>query len=1055
MKKTLTYLAATLASAYATIATAQPITFNLDIGSAAQVYKGLAIAPDPANGTNWNSMDPSSSGPAVTKSNLVNSVGTVFPGVNVTMFAAGNSMHFFDTTGATAPNPVALMRDYSFFRTYTVTVSGLEAGNYEMYFYGHGDQQNQQGVLRIAAPYGAYTNQTCNCANGRDIFAGGLDVAYLHPTNLTVGADGKLVFTVVNYMNGFQLRPMQEEGPAFVVTGTDGCSDVGVTPGLTGSVTTNDYMLYLNGAYVGPTLAGTGAALSFGLQNALGTYTIVATNSATSTSGLMYGNVRVYAPGVTINTQPASAAVVSNLPASFTVVASGDTLTYQWYKNGAAVSNGGTISGAQTPTLSISAVQPADAGNYTVVVQNPCSGAGVTSAPPATLTVTAPRNLIWVGGVVGSDWNLTDQEFTFLGSPTAFGQGDNVTFNDSSSVQSVTISNNLTPTLVTVAGTKAYSLSGPNKLTGVSALTHSSSGTLSILNVNDATGSTTVASGSTLQLGDGASGANNGNLGGTITISSGATNFYNYAGSGSLQINLGHSWAGSGTIECSTVNGSIINTPQNANSSGFNGTININGFTTLHPSGVGGGVNMLGFGSTVNLLTDGGQLWIDPPASGVYSNVLNIIGNGRVTDVPALGAIRIFNSTMIGSINLLGNTRIGGSISGGTIRSTIAGPYQLEVLGTTIANYVLQLGPTNGTHSYSSTLITAGTIQALNNNAISSGPLTIDNAGTLRVNGNNVPVASLTSLNTGTVVGPAALVYNNHATLPGTLTVGSDNTSTSFDGFFGNGAAAALNVTKVGAGTLTLSQVSTNTGTVTVNGGTIAMTGTGAFTKASVIVGSGAFFDVSAAGGTATFGTGQTLGGNGTVTGNVVAGAGSTIAPGTGIGTLTVAGNITLGGNLLMEMNRTNTPNNSDRLLTSGGAITGGGTLTNVNVGPALQVGDSFQFFAAGVSGITANLQTVDFANAVTYTWNNNIAGNGTVSVASVTPIAPPTLNAVKTGNTLAFSWTGPFKLQSQTNTLSVGISNNWFNYPGGSVSPVNVTINPTNKTVFYRLSLQ
>jgi hypothetical protein len=72
-----------------------------------------------------------------------------------------------------------------------------------------------------------------------------------------------------------------------------------------------------------------------------------------------------------------------------------------------------------------------------------------------------------------------------------------------------------------------------------------------------------------------------------------------------------------------------------------------------------------------------------------------------------------------------------------------------------------------------------------------------------------------------------------------------------------------------------------------------------------------------------------------------------------------------------------------------------------------------------------------------------------------VTPIAAPSLNAVQTGNTIAFSWSGPFKLQSQTNTLSVGISTNWFNYPGGSVSPINVTINPTNRTVFYRLSLQ
>jgi AraC-like DNA-binding protein len=44
---------------------------------------------------------------------------------------------------------------------------------------------------------------------------------------------------------------------------------------------------------------------------------------------------------------------------------------------------------------------------------------------------------------------------------------------------------------------------------------------------------------------------------------------------------------------------------------------------------------------------------------------------------------------------------------------------------------------------------------------------------------------------------------------------------------------------------------------------------------------------------------------------------------------------------------------------------------------------------------------------------------------------------------------------QSQTNSLNVGLSNNWYTFPGGSTSPVNVTINPTNPAVLFRLSLQ
>jgi len=97
------------------------------------------------------------------------------------------------------------------------------------------------------------------------------------------------------------------------------------------------------------------------------------------------------------------------------------------------------------------------------------------------------------------------------------------------------------------------------------------------------------------------------------------------------------------------------------------------------------------------------------------------------------------------------------------------------------------------------------------------------------------------------------------------------------------------------------------------------------------------------------------------------------------------------GGGMTMELNRSLSPN-SDRLLTSGGSITGGGTLTTTNIGPALQLGDTFQLFAGGVSGITANLQTVDALNGVTYTWQNNIAGSGSITVLSVTLNGQPTL---------------------------------------------------------------
>jgi len=55
-----------------------------------------------------------------------------------------------------------------------------------------------------------------------------------------------------------------------------------------------------------------------------------------------------------IVTQPVSQVVCVSNSATFTVVATGNALTYQWRKNGVNLSDGGSISGAQTPTLTVS-----------------------------------------------------------------------------------------------------------------------------------------------------------------------------------------------------------------------------------------------------------------------------------------------------------------------------------------------------------------------------------------------------------------------------------------------------------------------------------------------------------------------------------------------------------------------------------------------------------------------------------------------------------------------------------------------------------------------------
>jgi hypothetical protein len=172
------------------------------------------------------------------------------------------------------------------------------------------------------------------------------------------------------------------------------------------------------------------------------------------------------------------------------------------------------------------------------------------------------------------------------------------------------------------------------------------------------------------------------------------------------------------------------------------------------------------------------------------------------------------------------------------------------------------------------------------------------------------------------------------------------------------------------------------------------------------------------------------------------------------VGTLTVANNVNLGGGMLMELNRSLSPN-SDRLVSTSGTINGGGSLTVTNSGPALQANDTFQLFLVGVGGITANLPASDPANGRNYTWQNNIAANGTIKVLTSTPIQPPILTNSFSGTSITFSWSGSFKLQAQTNSVGVGVTGNWFDYPGGGSSPVIVPVLPSNPSVFFRLAPQ
>ena len=70
---------------------------------------------------------------------------------------------------------------------------------------------------------------------------------------------------------------------------------------------------------------------------------------------------------------------------SFSVTATGtEPLSYQWQKDGVDLTDGGSITGATTPTLTIADVMESDEGGYRCVVTNT---AGMDTSNTAVLTV--------------------------------------------------------------------------------------------------------------------------------------------------------------------------------------------------------------------------------------------------------------------------------------------------------------------------------------------------------------------------------------------------------------------------------------------------------------------------------------------------------------------------------------------------------------------------------------------------------------------------------------------------------------------------------------------
>jgi autotransporter-associated beta strand protein len=512
------------------------------------------------------------------------------------------------------------------------------------------------------------------------------------------------------------------------------------------------------------------------------------------------------------------------------------------------VSGGLTVNG--TTTINISSPILPVVGNYPLFKYTSLLGSGFNgftlgTLPGSRVSATLQNNTstdtvylhvlgsdfpYWTGAVNG-DWDVSttaNWKLNLLGSATTYMQGDAVVFNDNATgTTNVNVTTTVNPASVTFGNSgKTYTLSGPGKISGNTGLQVSGGGLVTLATDNDYTGGTSVNSG-TLQLG---SGGSNGTIVGDVNVN--GTLAFNRADS---QLVVNGSISGGGSVV--QLGGGMTALAGSNTYSGAtivsNGTLQVgNGGTTGNVPG--------------NVLANG-TLAFNRADNTTYSGVIS--GNGSAAQVAAsnlvlTGANTYTGPTIVSAGTLqIDNGGASGSIAGDTITNgTLAfARSDTYTYGGTVSGNgsVAQMGPGNllltGNNSHiGGTFINGGTLSIASENAIGGalGNLTFNN-GTLHASG---------PLDIG--AGGAFISFG-----PSGGTIDTAGNNVIIDGQVGGTGQGIGNMTKVGAGTLTLTNGNNSNPGVTgqphaaavnVLGGVLSVSSNGNVNPLAIVLNGGA-----------------------------------------------------------------------------------------------------------------------------------------------------------------------------------------------------------------------
>lgn len=461
--------------------------------------------------------------------------------------------------------------------------------------------------------------------------------------------------------------------------------------------------------------------------------------------------------------------------------------------------------------------------------------------------VRSAAKVNWSGAENGN-WDLaTSMNWLNNEVQDMFVTGDSVVFGNEATTRTVNITDNLTPAYVEVNNSLPYVFDGTGALSGVMNLYKTGQGALNINNRNNFTGKVIVDGGS-LVMKYGPTSTNNGGIGGNETNPA-----YWIVRNGALtQISTANELTNRG-ITFEGEEGGVLNVPVNLYWDGI--------ITGTKMTKSGGGTLYIGNSNSglQEMVLTGGRVKLNASSAVPY-------GAGRKLTL-AGGTLETLNNTgayMTSSTHFV--------VPDGATAAIVAGP-RCEYNGTLTGG-----GTLNWTTDFIRAYINGnwsgftGKINLTRNTANSTyeDKFIVNNAAgfpyaTINLGSSDLIMCykngtsdnGTTTIKVGMLTGVTGSVFYNAG-----LEVGALNTSGTFGGSF----TGAASIRKVGTGLWILTGESSNTGSTSVNAGT--MTIMGKYGSGTISIANGALLNLNgSAGGAAIISNGGTLSINGSLSG--------------------------------------------------------------------------------------------------------------------------------------------------------------------------------------------